>query len=133
MKIDGKCHCGAVTYEAEVDPDGARICHCADCQTLSGTAFRTVAFARPGSFRLLTGPVKEYVKVADSGNRRIQAFCPECGTSIYATAVGDEPKVYGIRLGTTSQRRELTPKAEIWCSSALPWVAPVAEKRSEKQ
>jgi len=41
MKIDGACHCGYITYVAEVDPDKAGICHCTDCQTLSGSAFRT--------------------------------------------------------------------------------------------
>jgi hypothetical protein len=42
MKIDGRCHCGNITFEAEVDPATAAICHCIDCQTLSGTAFRTI-------------------------------------------------------------------------------------------
>ena len=32
MKIDGGCHCGAITYEAEVDPEKTSICHCTDCQ-----------------------------------------------------------------------------------------------------
>lgn len=27
MKIDGGCHCGAITYEAEVDPEKTSICH----------------------------------------------------------------------------------------------------------
>ena len=40
MKIDGACHCGYITYVAEIDPDKAGICHCTDCQTLSGSAFR---------------------------------------------------------------------------------------------
>ena len=42
MKIDGGCHCGYIAYEAEADPAKAMICHCTDCQTLSGSAFRTV-------------------------------------------------------------------------------------------
>ncbi len=46
MRIDGQCHCGGITYEAEVDPATARICHCTDCQVLSGTAFRTVSQLR---------------------------------------------------------------------------------------
>jgi hypothetical protein len=37
MKIDGRCHCGEITFQAEVDPDALNICHCIDCQTLSGT------------------------------------------------------------------------------------------------
>jgi hypothetical protein len=46
MKIDGRCHCGYITYEAEIDPEKVMICHCTDCQTLSGSAFRTVVLTR---------------------------------------------------------------------------------------
>ena len=28
------------TFKAEVDPDGAYVCHCADCQSISGSPFR---------------------------------------------------------------------------------------------
>lgn len=42
MRIEGSCHCRRVTYEAVVDPDTAMICHCTDCQTLMGSAFRAV-------------------------------------------------------------------------------------------
>ena len=28
MKIDGRCHCGYITYVAEIDPDKVGICHC---------------------------------------------------------------------------------------------------------
>jgi hypothetical protein len=37
MKIDGRCHGGYITYEAEIDPEKVMICHCADCQDLSGS------------------------------------------------------------------------------------------------
>ncbi len=40
MKITGECHCGAVAYEAEIDPVKVGICHCADCQALSASAYR---------------------------------------------------------------------------------------------
>jgi hypothetical protein len=32
MQIDGACHCGRITFTAEVDPTGVTICHCSDCQ-----------------------------------------------------------------------------------------------------
>ena len=48
MKIDGCCHCGAIAYEAEHDPETVGICHCADCQQLTGTAFRVSVFAPGG-------------------------------------------------------------------------------------
>src|SRR6516162_11167782 len=40
MKFDGHCHCGRISFEAEVDPHAVTICHCTDCQTLTGAAFR---------------------------------------------------------------------------------------------
>ena len=46
MKIDGRCHCGYITYEADIDPDKTLICHCTDCQTLSGSAFRVHVYTR---------------------------------------------------------------------------------------
>ncbi len=122
MKVDGRCHCGRVTYAAELDPAAILVCHCTDCQTLSGSAFRTVALTKPGGFRLLSGELKTYVKVAESGARRLQRFCPECGSPIHATSDGAEPKVYSLRLGTCTQRAELKPVGQIWCQSALPWL-----------
>ena len=86
MKIEGACHCGYITYEAEIDLEKVGICHCTDCQTLSGSAFRTLAFTREGTFELLTGELKIYVKTSASGNQRPQSFCPECGTPIYSTS-----------------------------------------------
>jgi hypothetical protein len=71
MKIDGRCHCGIITFEAEVDPVTVAICHCTDCQTLSGTAFRTVVNTKEVAFRLLSGTPKVYVMTAESGNRRV--------------------------------------------------------------
>ena len=53
MKIDGACHCGAIAYEAELDPEKVAICHCDDCQALSGSAFRTVAPVRAEAFRAI--------------------------------------------------------------------------------
>jgi hypothetical protein len=120
MHIEGGCHCGNITYAAEVDPDTAGICHCTDCQTFSGSAFRTVVQAKKDAFRFLTGQPKIYVKTAQSGNKRAQAFCPECGTHLYAAAASD-PQVFGIRIGTARQRAELRPKRQIWCRSAQPW------------
>jgi len=127
MKIDGGCHCGRITYEAEVDPDGSRICHCTDCQTMGGTAFRMVVPTIGDSFRITAGEPKLYIKVAESGNRRIQAFCGECGTHLYASPADDGPKKYNIRTGTVRQREQLPPRMQIWHRSARPWVTRIAE------
>ena len=51
MRIDGACHCGAISIEGEADPDKTVICHCTDCQTSAGSAFRFASCAMaPSAF-----------------------------------------------------------------------------------
>lgn len=123
MRVDGACHCGAIRFEASIDPEKVRICHCTDCQQLSGTAFRVMVPCPEGDFHLLSGTPKIYVKTAESGRRRQQAFCDNCGSPIYATS--DEApgaRSLGLRVGILTQRRELAPKRQFWCRSVLPWL-----------
>jgi len=120
MKVEGNCHCGKIAFEAEVDPNTVRICHCTDCQTLTGSAYRANVPAPAKTFVQLRGEPRIYVKTADSGARRAHAFCPDCGTPIYATALTN-PTSYSLRIGTIKQRAELRPSRQIWCRSVLPW------------
>jgi len=121
MQINGACHCGAISFVAEVDPGRVMVCHCTDCQILSGSPFRAVVAASIDKFSLLGTP-KSYVKVAQSGNRRAQVFCPQCGTPLYATAP-ENPTTVVIRLGCVEQRDQLKPAVQIWQHSAMPWLA----------
>ena len=121
MHIDGGCHCGNITYEAEIDPEAVSICHCTDCQTLTGTAYRVNVRVHKQDLKLRGGTPRVYIKTAESGNKRAHAFCPECGTPVYSTSVEDDPQVYGLRVGTARQKAELPPRKQGWCRSAMPW------------
>jgi hypothetical protein len=122
MKIDGRCHCGYVSFEAEADPETTTICNCTDCQTMSGAPLRAVIVTRPGTFVLLSGEPTEYRKTAESGAVRPQGFCPHCGTAIYSTSVGDDPKAYNVRVGVLRQRNELVPRRQLFVRSQQAWV-----------
>lgn len=126
MLIDGKCHCGRISYSAEIDPATAGLCHCTDCQTMSGSAFRVIVPAPAEGFRLLSGELKTYVKTAESGRRRAQTFCGECGTPIFSAAEKDSP-VFVLRAGAIRQRAELRPTKQSWCRSAVPWISDLAD------
>jgi hypothetical protein len=134
MKVDGSCHCGAIHYEAEIDPDTASICHCTDCQALTGSAFRVTVSTPEEKFRLTAGAPKLYLKTADSGARRLQAFCANCGSPIYATSADQpkdgSPRRFGLRVGTIRQRSAIRPRRQIWRGSALDWVPPMADLES---
>jgi hypothetical protein len=121
MHVDGSCHCGFVTYEAEVDPAQAEICHCTDCQTLTGTAFRVSVTTPVANFRLLSGEPRTYVRIAESGNRRAQGFCPRCGTPLWSTQEKNQTS-YTLRVGALKQRDSLPPQRQYWTRSAQHWV-----------
>lgn len=122
MHVQGQCHCGAIAYEAEVEPGTATICHCSDCQVHSGSAFRANISAPAATFRLVRGTPRTYVKTADSGARRLMAFCEHCGTPLYACAV-ESPTAYSLRTGGIRQRHELgRPRRQIWTQRRLDWV-----------
>jgi hypothetical protein len=122
MHIDGHCHCGHVTYEAEIDPEDVSICHCTDCQQLTGSAFRVTVITPAENVHLTGNPPKLYRKFGDNGRPRLQYFCPECGSPLFTTGEGEDAATWGIRLGSITQRRQLSPKRQIWHRSALPWL-----------
>jgi len=126
IKVNGKCHCGAIAYEAIVDPQRVTICHCTDCQALTGSAYRVSVPTDRESFSLQRGSPAIYVKTAENGARRAQAFCSTCGSPLYTYAADAEPQSYGLRVGCIEQRRELPPRQQKWCHSALQWSMDIA-------
>jgi len=134
MKVHGSCLCERVRFRAEIDPARVFICHCTDCQTHSGTAFRTTAMIEPDQFELESGEIKLFEKTADSGRSRTLAFCPNCGTSLYGGPGEGSAGYLSLRLGPLAERDELVPVAQVWCRSAQPWLGVLSElPRFEQQ
>jgi len=101
MNIDGQCHCGSVSYQADIDPEWVSI---------SGEQIR------------MTGKApKVYARTGDNGRTRFQHFCPECGSPLFTSGEGG-PDDWGIRWGSIRQRDRLQPRRQIWCRSAAPWI-----------
>ena len=105
MKVDGSCHCGSVTYEAEINPDHVVICHCTDCQTFSSAPYRVSVFGVPRENVRIEGSPKTYIKTGESGRQVLVAFCGDCGTALYSTRSDTAP--LNLRIGAIKQRREL--------------------------
>jgi hypothetical protein len=126
MNIHGQCHCGNIAYTAAVDPQKASICNCTACQTLSGAPFRASVPAKAEDFHLLRGEPKVYIKTADSGTKRAQGFCGDCGSPIYSAAA-ENPTLYNLRLGAVKERAQIPALKQIWCSSALAWAQDIRD------
>jgi len=121
INIDGGCHCGKVKYDALVDPAHVRICHCVDCQSLTGSAYRVTVRAAKDDLRIWAGEPKVYTRYGDNGRKRLQYFCGDCGSPLFTTGEGEDAAIWGIRWGSIAQRRALTPSSQIWHRSAAQW------------
>ncbi|MDB5471854.1 MAG: aldehyde-activating protein [Caulobacter sp.] len=125
MKIDGACHCGEITYEARVDPARTIVCHCGDCQTISGGPCRVNVPALTENLTV-TGTPTSYVKTGGSGDAVTTAFCGTCGSALWS-GKGDTPAFVFLRTGVIRQRAELIPTAQGFCESGQPWAMEMAK------
>ena len=126
VKVDGACYCGDVKISGIVSSDNVLACHCRDCQKFSGAPFRVVAVMSAEQV-VISGAVKEYLKIADSGNERIQGFCGNCGSQIYAA---DPAKtLFMVRTGCLSQYDQLVPAKHIFGKSASSWLSTIEKQQ----
>ena len=93
MKVTGKCHCGQITYEAEVDPVTVRACHCTHCRNFSRTVWRASIPSLPRTFKLKGGTPKIDIKTGESRVKRPRIFCPVCNTPVYSTEPEPNPSL----------------------------------------
>lgn len=85
MHYCGGCACGAIRYETTQKPVVESHCQCRDCQKRSGTGHGSYLVFASRSEVKITGMVKEWRVAGDSGNEKIHAFCPTCGSPVYLT------------------------------------------------
>ena len=76
----------------------------------------------PKSALALSGPVKKWEGKGSSGKSVWRLFCSECGSPI-AHDPDAAPEIIAMKAGTLSMdiKKTLTPDAEIWTQSKLPF------------
>lgn len=120
MAITGGCLCGAVRYEFNAEaPLAVRQCWCRDCQFV-GAGSGTVNAVFMKDALTVTGPMTEFVKVADSGAVMHRRFCARCGTPLFSEAE-PRPQHIVVRVGTLDDPNLAPPAATIWTKSAPAW------------
>ena len=118
-EITGGCLCGAVRFSAETDAPISLACHCRDCQYVSGGAPAVVVVVPSAALRV-TGDTRSFRATADSGTEVHRAFCPDCGTPLFAGNAA-HPEVVSIKLGALDDPAAFAPQSHIWTASAQPW------------
>lgn len=126
MEVTGKCFCGEVQFKARFDKKWFGICHCTDCQTFSGSAFRITAPARSEDFEFTSGTPTIFTKITERGTKRHMAFCPTCGTHVCALPDPESDiQSVSVRASLCDGFGEWKPVAEAFCSSRRAWLKPI--------
>ena len=101
----GGCACGAIRYETSSEPIVENHCQCRDCQKRSGTGHGSYLTFPQRADVTITGEAKRWRVAGDSGNEKVHAFCPTCGTPVYLTfvAMPDLIAVHATSLDDPSQ------------------------------
>ena len=78
---------------------------------------------------LLSGDLREWRRLADSGRQLACYFCPQCGTRLYhSSSMG--PEFWHLKPGTLDDTSRLEPVAQVWTESAQPWLKLAGELKS---
>jgi len=117
--IHGSCQCGAVSYELREPPLMVIACHCKECQKLSTSAFSITAVVKTSSVEF-KGELKEWSRIAESGNINAAKFCPVCGNRIYHFNP-KEPDKIKLKPSNLSDTSIIQPTAHIWVSQKQSW------------
>jgi hypothetical protein len=119
--FSGRCLCGAVAYECTAAAVVMGNCHCRDCQRATGSGYAPGLLV-PRSAVQIHGEVRYFEVVGDSGSPISRGFCPICGSRLFGQSA-TSPELISIMAGTLDDPTRFHPQADIYTSSAQPWVA----------
>lgn len=119
LTYKGNCQCGGVNYTVSEKPLTGHACHCKECQKRSGSAFGISLVIAINAF-FLTGKLQAFSRIADSGYRLTQHFCPICGNTVYSENER-RPNAIVLHPGTLDQTDWIELNRMIWISRAQKW------------
>lgn len=113
------CQCGSLFLETSDDPEFVIACNCRACQKRSGSPFGAAAYFRKSALTV-QGDRQNWARLADSGKRLENVFCPLCGTTLFWT-LEMRPDHIGVPVGGFDTPPPVPIRA-IWTEEKHEWV-----------
>ncbi|KAL6901141.1 Mss4-like protein [Trichoderma evansii] len=122
----GSCYCGKIKIEYTGEPERKALCHCSNCRHYTGSMFSNNYVIPSDRFKVFGDP-KEISKIADSGNRIVNCFCGDCGTTMYrwGDAFGGKEGMRIIQPGILDDKSvldNLRPDLEMFIEDRVEWI-----------
>ena len=115
--------CGAVRYSIAERPLAMALCHCNRCRPQSGSAFSTIIFVHRSAVTV-SGKVKQFEDVGDSGMKVLRGSCARCGSPV-TTTPDVTPDIMFIKAGGIDNNAWFHPDMELFVGRRRPWLSPV--------
>jgi hypothetical protein len=115
-----RCCCGALSAEAEGEPDAVVVCYCLECQRRTGSVFGVAAFFAAEAVQL-SGGSEMYGRSSDAGCKLTFHFCPRCGTTVWWKTERHPGKI-AIAAGAFADPDFPRPSRSVFNRSRYSWV-----------
>ena len=118
MSLEGGCHCGAVRYRVEGEPEHSAFCHCSDCRKSSGAPVVVWSAFPVERFSVIAGEARVY----NGAGEAYRHFCANCGTGLWYVNEPFLPGVVDIQTATLDNPEALPPSVHIQAAEKLSWM-----------
>lgn len=118
MQITGGCHCGAIRYEVNGEPQHVALCHCTDCRKSAGAPMVSWAAFSESALSLTQGTPK----TINSSGTSHRSFCSDCGTGLFFRNAQILPGIVDIQSATLDDPAVLPPTAHIQVAERIGWM-----------
>ncbi len=119
-KYSGGCACGAIHYKTGSEPAVELHCQCRHCQQRSGTGHSSYLVFADRPVMKITGEAKTWRVAGDSGQEKIHAFCPTCGTPVYLTFAAG-PDLIAVHAASLDDPGQFKPKLVTYTLRGHAW------------
>lgn len=118
----GGCACGAIRYATKHAPVFQNHCQCRDCQRRSGTGHGSYLTFPARAEMAITGEATHWEVAGDSGNVKVHAFCPVCGTPVFLRFAA-MPELIAVHAGSLDEPGRFAPQVLTYSVRGLAWDA----------
>ncbi|MBE9540110.1 MAG: GFA family protein [Proteobacteria bacterium] len=117
-KLTGGCLCGKVEFEILNEFAHFQLCHCVQCQKVTGSAHASNLFTKPEAISWHSG--WDNITRFDLEGRKISnAFCSSCGSRVpYLSLNGD---ILVVPAGSLNGIPNKSPQANIFWAERARW------------
>ncbi len=119
LPISGQCLCKAVQYKINKQPKRNGLCFCRSCQIKTGSSH--IAYLAVESHAVeISGLVKWFESIGESGNAKHHGFCGQCGTNLFGKPTL-WPDIIVVYAGSLNNPSDYQPEVIVWTQEKPSW------------